>query len=50
MDEILGELSEDLRLGLRGWPLDLRMTGVHAPDSVGEWRPNLASAIEAERP
>lgn len=53
IDEILGELKEDLRLGFRGWPLDLRITGVQVLDSVGECRPNLlsrASAIDAERP
>jgi hypothetical protein len=52
MDEMLGELSEDLRLGLSGCPLDLRMTGVVAPDAGGEVRDlsKQASAIDAERP
>lgn len=51
MDEMLGELRDDLRLGFRGWPFDLRMIGVLAPDSSGEKRPlpKVALAMDAER-
>lgn len=45
---MFGELRDDLRLGFKGCPFDLRMIGVQAPDALGVKQPT--SAIDAERP